>query len=755
MGEPEETPSNDQEYHPSDAMRQLDPLYQMRMELEKLSPTELANRFLALHQQHQTVLESKSLSERRRVTDESQGPKTQNQVLRPVAGLPLAGNSRLEYEKSVDERALAHEARGRIAAIDHAQAATAKADFLQQQLGTGEHAYRDFSMGMQKAVTEAVATFTEKTTGVALAAMQQIAKEGSAMHKAPYRVFPRTLAEQNTDLHAAFDKATRQPAAKSPATTAAAAMLPAATRRQAPAKTPSVSSSDDGMDQTETQPPALVVTIGTGTDIKKASWASILRSSKDKAIKALMIKPRFNPVLSSQRVELPRVLCGPPTEESDTKYFRSLLEEGLDETQVPNVAAVLMEDYYTCVEKQHQTFNHTRRPSAVEVLARANGMPLDGGSDASDSEGSDGALEEPETHYATPWNSPTARKGTAQMATDLAKVRISNTATTQQFLLWKTTIGRAGRAAFGANWQTSEEALVRAANTFQDELNEDWLAKAAQAEQKHKPTPESEGWTYMTNWLEEQITHEVRDLELEAKQLLLSGRITQGSKTVTQYIATLKRAARNIPTVEDMDMIVWFLHGLSDSLKHKCLCDQRGRTWRNFDELRDHALSKEMELNSIRQARTLNPERNAFARKRSDHDRRDKSVTFGRPNLAVMEQGEYKPSPTSKRHRGQTNSPNRGGEGSRGRSAQPRQSQAKVPRFTGPSDDDCPAHRHVTNAQANWLYAKGLCACCGERMSVHETEVAGVFTPCKYKAKPKNLTAMHAEMPPSRSARKY
>ena len=148
---------------------------------------------------------------------------------------------------------------------------------------------------------------------------------------------------------------------------------------------------------------------------------------------------------------------------------------------------------------------------------------------------------------------------------------------------------------------------------------------------------------YMTTWLQEQIAQEVRDLELEAKKLILSGKITQGTQTVTQYKATLKRAARDIPNVTDMDLIVWFLHGLSDTLKHKCQCDHRGRTWRKFAELREHALAKEMESNSIRQTRVHQTtiERPAYMRKRYTRTDNEKQVRpderhFERPHLVAI-----------------------------------------------------------------------------------------------------------------------
>ena len=59
----------------------------------------------------------------------------------------------------------------------------------------------------------------------------------------------------------------------------------------------------------------------------------------------------------------------------------------------------------------------------------------------------------------------------------------------------------------------------------------------------------------------------------------------------------------------------------------------------------------------------------------------------------------------------------------------------------------CLVHRHLTNDQANWIYGRGYCACCGLKMSTHATSVEGVFGPCAFKNSPKDLTAIHPDMP--------
>ena len=106
-----------------------------------------------------------------------------------------------------------------------------------------------------------------------------------------------------------------------------------------------------------------------------------------------------------------------------------------------------------------------------------------------------------------------------------------------------------------------------------------------------------------------------------------------------------------------------------------------------------------------------------------------------------------------KRSRHQTRSPPRdsrhstGPHQGRSRSSQPRAGEKREPRFQGDPAAACPIHRHLTNDQANWIYGRGFCACCGLTMSTHATSIEGNFTPCPYKNSPKDLAAIHPDMP--------
>ena len=122
---------------------------------------------------------------------------------------------------------------------------------------------------------------------------------------------------------------------------------PVPSRRQSPA------SSIVNMD-TEEAPAPMVVTIGQVTDacIVGNAVETVARQGGQGAL----AKPRFTTVLSSQRVELPRVICGLEKNETDIHYFRSLLEAGLNEDLASRIGAVLFDDYFGCVEKSHSVF---------------------------------------------------------------------------------------------------------------------------------------------------------------------------------------------------------------------------------------------------------------------------------------------------------------------------------------------------------------------------------------------------------------
>jgi hypothetical protein len=51
-----------------------------------------------------------------------------------------------------------------------------------------------------------------------------------------------------------------------------------------------------------------------------------------------------------------------------------------------------------------------------------------------------------------------------------------------------------------------------------------------------------------------------------------------------------------------MDKIGWFLNGISDDIKHVCQCDVKGKTWTDFESLREHALAEEAEERSRRRS---------------------------------------------------------------------------------------------------------------------------------------------------------
>ena len=162
---------------------------------------------------------------------------------------------------------------------------------------------------MNKAMTEAVTAFTEQTTGVALTAMQTIAKDSSALLQPPFRMGARTAAYQGADLQTALNMAKHKPMVQvlqnrsqtpqRPHTEPPPQFAVVAQRTQLePSRRQSPASSIVHMD-TDEAPAPMVVIIGQGTDYTRAPWAMLLKRSPDKEVRALLAKPRFTTVLSS------------------------------------------------------------------------------------------------------------------------------------------------------------------------------------------------------------------------------------------------------------------------------------------------------------------------------------------------------------------------------------------------------------------------------------------------------------------------
>ena len=311
-----------------------------------------------------------------------------------------------------------------------------------------------------------------------------------------------------------------------------------------------------------------------------------------------------------------------------------------------------------------------------------------------------------------------ARKFAGNLAAALSRtsplLSLNEKATDKMFRLWVIESADLAQAHFGSEWLSIEEALQPLARTFKGTLKEDWLELKAQRLEDKEPTPESLGWKWITTWAKSHLDKEVKDEELEARQLMLSGNLTQGSKSVTDYINRLQRVARKIPKVGDMDMIVWFLHGISDSLKHTCQCDVRGKTWTVFESLREHALAKEMEENSRRnipvyQTKTPFGIRKAHvAQARSRMDRNEHPRT---QSISFMDARDT----PKERHEG--------GESAKRRPRERTEPAAvagkfkhQTPRFPEPAEDPCEDNKFISNRQANWLWGKRKCIHCGQAL---------------------------------------
>ena len=142
--------------------------------------------------------------------------------------------------------------------------------------------------------------------------------------------------------------------------------------------------------------------------------------------------------------------------------------------------------------------------------------------------------------------------------------------------------------------------------------------------------------------------------------------------------------------------------------------------------------------------------RKRYTRTDIDKRMRPDERHFARPHLVAIAQEAFV---SVKRNMQQTRSPPRdrthttGPPHGRSRSSQPQPGEKKETRFQGDPLAACLIHKHLTNDQANWIYGRGYCACCGQRMSSHATEVEGHFSACPFKHSPKDLTIIHPDMP--------
>jgi hypothetical protein len=96
------------------------------------------------------------------------------------------------------------------------------------------------------------------------------------------------------------------------------------------------------------------------------------------------------------------------------------------------------------------------------------------------------------------------------------------------------------------------------------------------------------------------LTGNIRDRAIVAKEILLSGRVSQGTVYVSHYIETFKSHSRLIKDHTSHAVQEWlctlFRGGIKPSLAGQCALTNQGKEWETWESLFDHAIKEETKL---------------------------------------------------------------------------------------------------------------------------------------------------------------
>jgi hypothetical protein len=90
---------------------------------------------------------------------------------------------------------------------------------------------------------------------------------------------------------------------------------------------------------------------------------------------------------------------------------------------------------------------------------------------------------------------------------------------------------------------------------------------------------------------------DTRNEQRDARDQLHKGSCTMIKyPSVTQYMQEFLHLCRQAADLSVTDQIVWFVEGLSNSLKEMCIVDAEGRDWQSLEQLMDYAIGAEQKL---------------------------------------------------------------------------------------------------------------------------------------------------------------
>jgi hypothetical protein len=302
-------------------------------------------------------------------------------------------------------------------------------------------------------------------------------------------------------------------------------------------------------------------------------------------------------------------------------------------------------------------------------------------------------------------NTQQARDNGTKLSRMLENCIVTDRSSTPEFTLWTQKVEKLSNTIFGPDWSKNLECLNIVTNTFKYDLETDWYSVRTKVQKEDKRpdvVPEAYGWDYIKAWVEQQLNREVIDEELTARQLMLSGKITQGSKSVTDFINRIVRASKKIPNITEYDKIIWFLNGVNESLKHVCCSDAKGKTWILFEDLREHALAKEMEFNSRQRSLKIPESKAPFFIKKARFAQANHTKLSPPPNHSLAYTKVQDGGQQAAIDRERT------GHGQRYKEV------IRKTHFTGPPQEYCPMNPQLSNEQGNWLWNEKKCVHCGQ-----------------------------------------
>jgi hypothetical protein len=326
---------------------------------------------------------------------------------------------------------------------------------------------------------------------------------------------------------------------------------------------------------------------------------------------------------------------------------------------------------------------------------------------------------------------------------------LSRTSTREHIIKWERMVCREFKSATVQDdtWKRYPALMESVIDTFDPQMKHDFLEENDERKSKQRKELQDEGWHAILQWVHDYTAPQVRDDVVEARTHLLEGKCRQGRKSVTEYLLDLRQYTKRIPGTTDSDMIMWFMHGISDDLRHLCQSDSRGKPWKTFQDLVDHATCKDLELRS----------RNMAEKKYNTWDKNKRFKSGSRPDkqprLAAMRaQEEEKPWFEVRKRRDRPSSggdkPNKAGsKPSKARRAEEDVhaktplDPAKVKALHWALDecfgDKCFVNPHICSGQAVWVFDNKRCISCGFRKSECLARASG--GKCVHRDKPLEL----------------